>query len=92
MDVKYHSSKILALIISGLALQGCGRRDGDDPAADGEADIDVEFSGSVGDGPVANAQLTVRNKTGEVLQNAVGSQLAGYNIVLKTKGKNYPCS
>ena len=29
-------------------------------------------------------------KRGDVLQNAVGSQLAGYNVVLKTKGKHFP--
>jgi hypothetical protein len=93
MDVKFR--RILASILFVLALQGCGDgSDGGEPAADGEAngeaDIDAELLGSVGDGPVANAQLTVRSKSGDILQNAVGSQLAGYNITLKTKGKNYP--
>ena len=70
MDVKFHSARFLLSFFSGLALQGCGGGGSDDGAAsvDGEADIDVEFSGSVGDGPVVNAQLTVRAKSGDVLQ------------------------
>jgi hypothetical protein len=92
MEVRKQSSRYAALLICGLALQGCG--DGGeetaDTGADAEADIDVAFSGSVGDGPVANAQVTVRSKTGEVLSNAVSSQQAGYNVTLKTKGKYYP--
>ncbi len=92
MDVRISLSKNSCFDLLGPCAARLRRRgsDGDEPAADGEADIDVEFSGSVGDGPVANAQLKVRNKTGDVLQNAIGSQLAGYNIALKTKGKNYP--
>src|SRR5688572_22656379 len=98
MEVRKQSSKYAALLICGLTLQGCG--DGGDETADTdtsasagadpEADIDVAFSGSVGDGPVANAQVTVRSKTGEALSNAVSSQQAGYNVTLKTKGKFYP--
>jgi hypothetical protein len=92
MNVSHQAFGILGLVLFGWALQGCG---GDEEAADpnadsGDVDIDVELTGSVGDGPVVGAQLTVSSNAGALLQNAVGSQLAGYNITLKTKGKYFP--
>src|SRR6187549_3676221 len=91
MNVRHHAYKVLVPILFGFALQGCGG--GDDEAAavaDTDADIDVAIDGSVGDGPITGAQVTVRAKDGGVLQNVISSQTAGYNITLKTKGKNFP--
>src|SRR6185436_13768792 len=99
MNIRYQAFKILVPILFGFALQGCGGDDADavsvgtpDPvgADDPDADIDVSVEGSVGDGPVMNAQITVRTSAGTVLQNVVGSQLAGYNVTLKTKGRFFP--
>jgi hypothetical protein len=101
MNVQHQAQKILVPLLLGLALQGCGGSDDAETAsigmtdptpvgADPEADIDVAVEGSVGDGPVANATITVRTSTGTLLQNAVGSQLAGYNVTLKTKGRYFP--
>ncbi|HEX7235515.1 MAG TPA: putative Ig domain-containing protein [Gammaproteobacteria bacterium] len=87
-----HQLKILVPLLLGFALQGCGGGDDADSAsvADTEPDIDIAVDGSVGDGPVANAQIAVRTNAGALLQNVVGSQLAGYNVTLKTKGKYFP--
>ena len=91
MNVTCHAFKILVPILFGFALQGCGDDDGDAVSVGADdADIDVLLDGSVGDGPVMNAQITVRTSAGTVLQNVVGSQLAGYNVTLKTKGKHFP--
>jgi len=98
MHVNYQLHKVLVPLLLAFALQGCGGGDDADSAsvadptgaADSEADIDVAVDGSVGDGPVANAEITVRTSTGALLQNVVGSQLAGYNVTLKTKGKYFP--
>jgi hypothetical protein len=88
MDVKDYAYKILVPILFGCALQGCG---GDDSEEDGaDAEIDVALEGSVGDGPVVNAQIAVVTNAGLALEGVVGSQLAAYNITLKTKGKYYP--
>ena len=91
MNVKYYSHKIFVSILLGFALQGCGG-DEEEDAATAEADVDVALDGSVGDGPVANAQIAVLTNAGLSLENVVGSQLAGYNVTLKTKGKYYPLS
>lgn len=96
MDFRSDAFRIIAIVSLGYVLQGCGGGGGDtaatDPTADADPDIDVQISGSVGDGPVANAQLTVRSNSGQVLQNAVSSQLAGYDVALKVKGKYYALS
>src|SRR5688572_6812752 len=88
MDVKDHAYRILVPILLGCALQGCGGDDSE--TADAEAEIDVALEGSVGDGPVVNAQINVVTNAGLALEGVVGSQLAAYNITLKTKGKHYP--
>jgi putative Ig domain-containing protein len=92
MNVRHHSHKILVPILFGFALQGCG---GDEEAAavaaaDPDVDIDVAIDGSVGDGPVAGAQIVVTSSAGTVLQSVVGTQLAGYSVTLKTRGKYFP--
>jgi len=94
MNFRFHAFKLFVPLFLGLALQGCGGGDDDTAAAastaDLEADIDVAVDGSVGDGPVIGAQIAVRARDGTVLQNVVGTQTAGYNVTLKTKGKYFP--
>src|SRR5688572_16831967 len=97
MNARCQAFKILVAILFGFALQGCGGDEdavsvGADPvgADDLDVDIDVALDGSVGDGPVVNAAITVRSSAGIVLQNVIGDQLAGYNVTLKTKGKHFP--
>src|SRR5512134_3952311 len=91
MNVRHHAHKILVPILLGSALQGCGG--GDDEAvavADTDPDIEIAIDGSVGDGPVAGAQVVVKSNTGAVLQDVASTQLAGYSVTLKTKGKYFP--
>jgi hypothetical protein len=95
MNVRYDIYRTLVLILLVVAIQGCG---GDDEGAeqasaagpDAGADIEVALVGSVGDGPIAGAQVVVRAKDGTSLQDVVGTQLAGYNVTIKTKGKYFP--
>ena len=93
MNVSSRGSKVLFLMLFGCALQACGGDDSGDASTDAasdDADIDVEVVGSVGDGPVVNAQIKVYAGSGALLQNVAGNQLAGYNVTLKTKGKYFP--
>ncbi|HVY64859.1 MAG TPA: putative Ig domain-containing protein [Gammaproteobacteria bacterium] len=91
------SFRTIVLLVLVYVIQGCGDGGSDtspvaasDAAADPNLEIDAHLGGSVGDGPVANAALTVRANNGQILHNAVSSQLAGYDVVLKAKGKYYP--
>ena len=96
MRVKSSSLGVLVLAVFALSLQGCGGGSSDQASGSGSSsttsstDIAVDLRGSVGDGPVVGAQLTVTASSGETLQNAVSDQQAGYNIQFKTKGKYYP--
>ena len=89
MNVRSYA-QFLAPIFLGCALQGCGGDEEAAAVADTDPDVDVAIEGSVGDGPITGAQVSVRAKDGALLQNVVSSQLAGYNVTLKTKGKNFP--
>ncbi|HEX9878392.1 MAG TPA: putative Ig domain-containing protein [Gammaproteobacteria bacterium] len=81
-------------------LQACGDDGGSGGDSAGEAavstivssdlTIDISLSGSVGDGPIANANLIVTSVSGKILSNAISDELAGYNLQLKTQGKHFP--
>ncbi|HEU4619245.1 MAG TPA: putative Ig domain-containing protein [Gammaproteobacteria bacterium] len=90
-------ARLAAAVALGLALSACGGGDGgDDAAATGsqdastDAELTQQVTGSVGDGPVVDATIEVSTNQGELLQRAVSSQLAGYDLKIKTKGKYYP--
>lgn len=53
-------------------------------------DTDYEISGSVGDGPVVGAAMRVTRNDGFVLAEFQSDASAGYNIVVRTRGKYYP--
>jgi hypothetical protein len=90
MNVRHHAHKVLAPILFGFALQGCGGDEEATTVADSDADFDVAIDGSVGDGPITGAQVSVHAKDGTLLQNVISSQTAGYSVTLKTKGKYFP--
>lgn len=48
------------------------------------------LSGSVGDGPIANARIRLRARTGEVLTRTSSSATADYQLTIKTQGRKYP--
>jgi hypothetical protein len=82
------SSRIIISIATFSALCGCDAFL--DSSTSPNTPYDIQMSGSVGDGPIIDAELTVTSSTGEVLTNVVSDQTAGYNIQIKTQGKHYP--
>ena len=63
----------------------------DDVVADNVA-ADNEVSGSVGDGPIINSSLRIFQNDGTEIMRLESDATAGYNIVVRTKGKYYPLS
>lgn len=51
---------------------------------------DVTIAGSVGDGPVTGAKVTVYDTSGAVLDSMVSDSTATYRKTLKVKGSQYP--
>ena len=81
------------VITTALFLSACLMQDkieGDDLAFDAAIEADFELSGSVGDGPVVGAAMRIMQKDGMLLSELESDASAGYNIVVKTKGKYYP--
>lgn len=89
------SPRLLMMVVCAFVLVGCGGDEEDasqappaDPAS--EETYDVELSGSVGDGPIVDANIVVMASTDEVLATFSSDQEASYNIKFKSKGKHYP--
>jgi hypothetical protein len=83
--------------LSALVLAGCGGSEEGfieapptDPAS--EQTFDVQLSGSVGDGPIVNANIVVTASTGDVLATFSSDQEASYNVQFTTRGTHYPLS
>ena len=81
------------VITTALFLSGCLIQDkieDEDLVADVALEDEFELSGSVGDGPVVGAAMRVISNDGSILNEFESDASAGYNIVVKTKGKYYP--
>src|SRR5210317_1824956 len=72
-----------------MALNGCLLEEEiEDPLANVE--FDNEISGSVGDGPIVGAAMRVIANDGQLLGEFESDATAGFNVVIRTKGKYYP--
>jgi Putative Ig domain len=88
--------RLHAVLFSMLfALAGClpaGETDVPDDTGDngGEIESDQQIVGSVGDGPVISASIMVRAQDGTQLGTVSSGSTADFDIVVKTRGSNYP--
>jgi hypothetical protein len=75
-----------------LALTGCSSSgEGDyDSAWVGDIEKDINVSGSVGDGPLINASVTIRNKNGEELASFKSDGSASYDVSLSVSERHFP--
>jgi hypothetical protein len=84
-----------AIIISAalsLAITGCSSsEEGDyDSAWVGDIEKDITISGSVGDGPLINASVTIRTKNGEELASFKSDGSASYDVALSVSERHFP--
>jgi hypothetical protein len=75
-----------------LAITACSSSgDGDyDSAWVGDIEKSVSVSGSVGDGPVINASITIRKKNGEELASFKSDAGAAYDVALSVSERHFP--
>jgi hypothetical protein len=69
-------------------LHACGGSSGGGGGAD--TAVDATMRGTLVDGPVVDAHVTARTRTGDTLSSAVSSQRAGFDLAVKTASGNYP--
>lgn len=77
------------MITTTLILGGCLSNEKTSDSTT-EAMTDNRITGSVGDGPVANASMRILKNDGTVLSEFVSDSLADYDVTVRTKGANYP--
>ena len=83
---------ILVTAVFSLALAGCSPSgEGDyDSAWVGDIEKDINVSGSVGDGPLINASVTIRKKNGEELASFRSDGSASYDVALSVSERHFP--
>jgi hypothetical protein len=75
-----------------LAITACSSSgEGDyDSAWVGDIKKDVNVAGSVGDGPLINASVTIRKKNGEELASFRSDASASYDVALSVSERHFP--
>ena len=83
---------ILITAALSFALTGCSSSgEGDyDSAWVGDIEKHVNVSGSVGDGPLVNASVTIRKKNGEELASFRSDGSASYDVALSVSERHFP--
>ena len=83
---------ILVTAVFSQALTGCSSDgEGDyDSAWVGDIKTDVNVSGSVGDGPLVNASVTIRKNNGEELASFRSDGSASYDVALSVSERHFP--
>jgi hypothetical protein len=79
----------LTLLLGIAACTGESDSDSSSPGSP-QAVVENRVTGSVGDGPIVGARIRVRAKSGSMLEEFTSSSTADYDVVIKTKGRNYP--
>jgi len=95
LETKYFGSFRNAATIATMTLflGGClmqDEKEDEDLVANAAIESEFELSGSVGDGPVVGAAMRIFQNDGVLLSELESDASAGYNIVVRTKGKYYP--
>jgi hypothetical protein len=83
---------LLITAASILTFTGCSSSgEGDyDSAWVGDIEKDIRVSGSVGDGPLVNASVTIRKKNGEELASFKSDGSASYDVALSVSERHFP--
>ena len=80
----------LLVALSASTLSGCltEKDQGDDPA--GSRIVQNNIGGSVGDGPLVGASISISSSSGDVLAELVSDSTADYSTTVTTAIGNYP--
>lgn len=81
---KFFMAALMATMLSACLM-------GEEEAeTDGEVESDVNVTGSIGDGPIVAANVTIFLNNSSVLTEFVSGDDATYDVDIRTKGKYYP--
>ncbi len=87
--------RYMATVVSGLIitvqLSGCGLELKDDADSEASAAATV-ITGSVGDGPITGATLSIFDRNGNLVQTETSDDSANYSARIRAKGNAFPLS
>ncbi|QYZ66773.1 MAG: Ig-like domain-containing protein [Gammaproteobacteria bacterium (ex Lamellibrachia satsuma)] len=78
---------IFAVVLTGILVTACG---GGDTISEATTSNRVEFGGSVGDGPVVGATVTIRNRNFEVISSTTSDNQANFAYVGEIADEQFP--
>ncbi|MBL3589472.1 MAG: cadherin-like domain-containing protein [gamma proteobacterium endosymbiont of Lamellibrachia anaximandri] len=78
---------IFAMVLTGILVTACG---GGDAISEATTSNRVEFGGSVGDGPVVGATVTIRNRNFEVISSTTSDNQANFSYVGEIADEQFP--
>ncbi|MBA1443813.1 MAG: Ig-like domain-containing protein [Chromatiales bacterium] len=78
---------IFAMVLSGILVTACG---GGGSISETTTSNRVEFGGSVGDGPVVGATVTIRNHNFEVISSTTSDIQANFSFVGEIADEQFP--
>lgn len=84
--------QVATIVLVGLSLSACGGS-ARSPSMGINADpseLDIGFTGSVGDGPVVNGTVRLKDVNGKVLYSGVSNENANYRLNGRVKRAAYP--
>ncbi len=82
--------KTASIAAAAMLLGGCLSSGTEEEAADTGSFGDRQLSGSVGDGPVVNAEMRVMSKSGELIAEFQSDMQGGYNVTVSARDSQYP--
>jgi hypothetical protein len=92
-NARLFGKQVATIVLLGLGLSACGGGSNNSPPASTNADLaelDIGFTGSVGDGPVVNGAVTLEDDNGKVLYSGVSDERANYQLIGRVKRAAYP--
>ena len=78
------------IAVAAFALSGCLAGEDGFTKSSKENAAEHHLSGSVGDGPVVGARMSLRRSDGQLLAEFESDTNADYNVTVNTKSENYP--
>lgn len=78
------------IAVTALFLGGCLSSGTEEEAAETDSLGEKQLSGSVGDGPVVNADVRIMSRSGELLAEFQSDTQGGYNVTVSARDSQYP--
>ncbi len=81
--------KLISTLLIGLLISACGGNSNDD-TLNTDTGNKLTISGSVGDGPIVGAAISVKNSQGSIIATAISDEQAKYQLTVDVQEEEFP--